>query len=81
MYIGKVISVSQESYIGSFLRKKETKKDKMGHIYYFPDVPDETEFTKDQIIKRGLSFKERRGLYIFENLNTKDYECLWSYYT
>lgn len=77
VYIGKVLSKFATSYLGTFLRKKESKKETEevnGPLYYYPDIPDESEFGEDQIIMKLSSYTERRGLMNFKNLNTKDYE-------
>lgn len=76
VYIGKIISILDENFVGSFLRKKESNKGKPGPVYYYPNTPDDAEFNKKQIIKKLQFFKERRGLYTFQNVDTNDFQLI-----
>ncbi|KAK4877531.1 hypothetical protein RN001_010037 [Aquatica leii] len=66
-FIGNVVSlVAENTYCAQFLRKNETSNlnPNINHTYFYPNVLDVTEFTKDQIIKRLRTFKNRRVKHI-----------------
>lgn len=48
-FIGQIIKKTNDGYLGTFLRKKNTR-DFNGYIYCFPNVKDEFEFQFEQII-------------------------------
>lgn len=77
-YIGRILSKTDSSYIGTFLRRKIIAKEseEVRPLYYYPAIPDESEFSENQILKKLSFFTERRGLFSFKNLDTKDYENL-----
>jgi hypothetical protein len=49
-YVGKIISIKEGGFVGSFLREKQSAKSK-DLVFVFPNIPDEIEFEFSQIIR------------------------------
>lgn len=65
-FIGQIIKKTNNGYLGTFLRKKNTR-DFNGYIYFFPNVKDEFEFQFEQIIgKLDNPTPYNRGLLKFK---------------
>ncbi|KAE9542450.1 hypothetical protein AGLY_003311 [Aphis glycines] len=65
-FIGQIIKKNIDGYLGTFLRKKNTR-DFNGYIYCFPNVKDEFEFQFEQIIgKLDNQTPYNRGLLKFK---------------
>jgi len=65
-FIGQIIKKTNGGYLGTFLRKKNTR-DFNGYIYCFPNVKDEFEFQFEQIIgKLDSPTPYNRGLLKFK---------------
>ncbi|XP_039275899.1 uncharacterized protein LOC120349576 [Nilaparvata lugens] len=66
-FIGKVIEkLSSDRFMGSFLREKPSTK--MKNVHVFPDVPDITEFKKEQVSKFLKEPTSKRGRYFFTEM-------------
>lgn len=66
VFIGKVLQVMPEAegvekFVGTFMRQSS----KASSIYTFPDVPDECEFSKDQVLEVLNPPDIRRGRHTF----------------
>lgn len=52
VYIGKVLTVSDGEFEGTFLRSKPSKKCDYGSLFVYPNVRDECQFAFSQIVGR-----------------------------